>query len=170
MGLEDSLQMLNEKTAAMGELALRIGAFLGGGHVDEVGALAMYGKKMGLAFQLMNDLNNFWGAERSVGRTPGTDLIARRKTPLVCYALQVAASPDKKRLSHLLNVNGNASPEEVEEMRMLIQSSGAPVHVSQFIDSLLAEAFTSLEKLQPSLPKEILRVLTNRAFISKIYF
>ncbi len=168
--LEDSMQMLCEKTAVMGELALRIGGLLGGGQANDVEALALYGKKMGLAFQLMNDLNNFWGSELTVGRVPNTDLLARKKTPMICYALEEATSSKRLRLNNLLTMNGDTNPEVVTEIRNLILETGAPHYIDQHINTLLTEANEHLSGLPGSLPKDILKLLTDRVFISKIYF
>lgn len=170
VSFEESLQMLTEKTAPLLELALNIGSLLGGGTPDQITALSAYGRTMGLAFQLMNDLNDFSGTELSEGRAGGSDLYARRKTPLICYALQKAEPSVQRRLDRLLRADASVEKGALEEMRSLVVATGAPGFIEMFIGSLLAQARQQLEALPESKARAILELLTDRVFFTKKYF
>lgn len=68
------------KTGALIEASVRCGAILGGGTDKEVEALSEYGKYIGLAFQVYDDILNIEGSQERLGKKIGTDLVRQKAT------------------------------------------------------------------------------------------
>nr|WP_246012710.1 polyprenyl synthetase family protein [Myceligenerans xiligouense] len=68
------LQVLSDKTASLLATSARLGAMFGGAPTDQVEAVAAYGEKVGVAFQLADDVLDIASDGSVSGKTPGTDL------------------------------------------------------------------------------------------------
>lgn len=85
--VEECVTMANDKTAALLSGAAAVGSAYAGGPDEVTDALAAYGRHLGLAFQLVDDLLGIWGATESTGKPVLADLRARKKSLPVVYAL-----------------------------------------------------------------------------------
>lgn len=68
------------KTAALIRASVRIGGILGSASFGELRALTTYGEKIGLAFQIMDDILNVEGHERHLGKKVGSDKLKEKAT------------------------------------------------------------------------------------------
>ncbi len=68
------------KTGALISASLEVGAILGGGSQEQVAALKRYGRHLGLAFQITDDLLDIEGDAELMGKTPGSDIAKNKKT------------------------------------------------------------------------------------------
>ncbi len=73
-------QMHSRKTAALISAAAESGALAGGGTDDQVAALAKYGRAVGLAFQIADDILDIEGDTELLGKTTGADLARGKVT------------------------------------------------------------------------------------------
>jgi heptaprenyl diphosphate synthase len=72
--VEHYLQVLADKTASLLATSARLGAMFGGAPADQVEVVAAYGEKVGVAFQLADDVLDLASTGEESGKTPGTDL------------------------------------------------------------------------------------------------
>lgn len=98
--VEESLAMAEDKTAALLSGAAAIGSAYVGGPAEITSALAAYGRHLGVAFQLVDDVLGIWGAAESTGKPVLADLRVRKKSLPVVYALRAgdAASAELAEL------------------------------------------------------------------------
>jgi heptaprenyl diphosphate synthase len=82
------MQTVNRKTAALFALACESGALLAGGSKSEAFHLSQFGRRFGVAFQIMDDIFDFVRPEALSGKAPGKDLEQGRVTLPLIYALQ----------------------------------------------------------------------------------
>ena len=79
-----SLQAIDEihrgKTGALISAAAISGAIIGGASADELAAITQYSKKIGLLFQITDDLLDVTGASEMLGKTTGKDTVAEKAT------------------------------------------------------------------------------------------
>jgi geranylgeranyl diphosphate synthase type I len=101
VGTEEALLMASGKTGALLGASAAIGAILAGGEEAQVHALARYGRQLGVAFQLVDDLLGIWGDPHRTGKPVYSDLRTGKKSLPVAYALN-AGGPISRRLSELL--------------------------------------------------------------------
>ncbi len=81
------------KTGALIEVSVRSGAILGGGTNNEIKALSEYGRAIGLAFQVYDDILNIEGSQERLGKKTGTDLDRKKAT----YPLLLGMSKAKEK-------------------------------------------------------------------------
>ena len=68
------------KTGALIEVSVRTGAMLGGGSHEQIDALAAYGRHIGLAFQVTDDILDIEGNIEDLGKSPGSDQVHQKAT------------------------------------------------------------------------------------------
>ena len=95
VGLDEYLQMIGLKTAALISCALEVGALLAGSDRSTREAFRELGHNLGLAFQIRDDVLGIWGDEAKTGKPAGSDIRRRKKSLPIIYALERA--PDGAR-------------------------------------------------------------------------
>ncbi|MEZ4636994.1 MAG: polyprenyl synthetase family protein [Caldilineaceae bacterium] len=87
VSVDEYIQMISGKTAALLAASLSIGALVGGAG-DQVGeALYRFGHNLGLAFQIRDDVLGIWGDPSVTGKAAGNDLLRQKKSLPALYAL-----------------------------------------------------------------------------------
>jgi geranylgeranyl diphosphate synthase type II len=98
-----SLQELEDmhalKTGALIETSIQSGAVLGGGTKKQIEYLNVYAKKIGLAFQIADDVLNVEGDPLIMGKTSGTDAIRNKNT----YPSMLGLDRSKEYMNELVN-------------------------------------------------------------------
>lgn len=100
---EEYLRMIELKTAVLIAASLKIGAILGGASQKDAEDLYEFGKNLGIAFQLQDDLLDAYGDPEKIGKKVGTDIVDNKKTFLMIKALEHASPSQKKELTHWLS-------------------------------------------------------------------
>ncbi len=95
------LEVLGDKTGALIATAARYGAMFSGGSPEHVDVMRAYGERLGMAFQLADDLIDITSEASETGKTPGTDLREGVDTLAVLYA-RASTDPADARLRELL--------------------------------------------------------------------
>ncbi|MBO0861890.1 MAG: polyprenyl synthetase family protein [Chloracidobacterium sp.] len=87
------------KTGALIRCAVRIGAIIGGANDDELNAITTYGEKIGLAFQIADDLLDETATSEELGKTAGKDAASQKATYTALYGV-AGARQMANRLCH----------------------------------------------------------------------
>ena len=117
--LEHYLQVVADKTGSLIATSLRFGAMFAGCTKEEVETLTEFGEKIGIAFQLADDIIDIASDSLDSGKTPGTDL--REGIPTL-VTLNAMKSNDPNDASLKLALSGPIKSEEkvqwvIEELR-----------------------------------------------------
>jgi geranylgeranyl diphosphate synthase, type I len=143
--VDAAMTVLRYKSAKYSiERPLHIGAALAGADPDTLAALSSFGLPLGEAFQLRDDLLGVFGDPESTGKPAGDDLVEGKRTVLVALALDAAPADEAARLDAALG--RRLSPEEVHELRRIIDACGAHAQVEQVIEELAALAVAALDQ------------------------
>ena len=87
----DELERIHRaKTGALIRSAVRVGALIGGASEDELAALTLYGEKIGLAFQIADDLLDETATTAELGKTAGKDAVVEKATYTSLYGIEEA--------------------------------------------------------------------------------
>ncbi len=144
---EAYIEMIRLKTAVFLGMALQIGAMIAGLGEEATMPLYHYGENLGIAFQIQDDLLDLKGDSFNVGKVKGGDILRKKKTILICKALEIASEQDKKEILGLLN-NDNINAEvKVSRMTTLMESLDLFTTVEKEIDSYFNLAYKQLDKL-----------------------
>jgi geranylgeranyl diphosphate synthase type I len=154
---EEYLRMIEGKTAALTAAACEIGALLGGGDEATVRALAGFGRWLGIAFQLQDDVLGIWGDPALTGKQD-SDLANGKKTLPVLYA----AERDPRVRTHYTN-GGRPDGAEVAQIRALIEAAGGKDHAERAAREAYASALAALDAAGLNNPAgQALRALAER--------
>ncbi len=156
--LNDYIGMIKKKTAAMLEMCCSIGAVLGNGSSAEIKALSSFGRNIGIAFQVQDDLLDIIADETEFGKTIGGDLVEGKKTFLLVKALEKAKGKDKADLKALVRAKG-IKPLQVQRYKKLYEKLGVIEDAQQEIKKYTSRALRSLKVLKNSEDREIFKWL-----------
>jgi len=156
--VEHYLQVIYEKTGSLIATAGRFGANASGAPADQVAALEEFGRLIGIAFQISDDVIDIASPAADSGKTPGTDLREGVRTLPMLYAL---SAPDTDpRLRELL-AEPLTSDDDVEEALKLLRGSSGLESARRTLDDYAERARTVLDGL-PSCPaREALEALVH---------
>ncbi|MCK9485623.1 MAG: polyprenyl synthetase family protein [Dehalococcoidia bacterium] len=121
--LPEYLEMAGGKTAAMFAAPFAVGAAIAGASLEVVDALREYGRHVGLAFQMVDDILGIWGDPAVTGKPVGDDLLSRKMTYPVIAAL---ASPDAAGQSlRDAYATPSGTGDRIDAMARWIEATGA---------------------------------------------
>ncbi|MEO6505661.1 MAG: polyprenyl synthetase family protein [Terrimesophilobacter sp.] len=142
--LSEVLSMTQWKTAHYSfQAPLRAGAILAGADEATLTALGEYGRDIGIAFQLRDDVLGVFGPEHETGKSATSDLREGKITPLMCCGLQRDDSGELRRILAC----GKVTESNAHRMRQILEATGA----RKFIESLIAD-YTRLARAVIDLP------------------
>ncbi|MCL4126979.1 UNVERIFIED_CONTAM: hypothetical protein GTU68_022486 [Idotea baltica] len=149
VSIEEYLEMIRKKTAALLGGCMSLGAIAGGASSSTVESFRNYGQQLGLAFQLQDDLMDAFPPE-GFGKQVGGDIIENKKTYLYLKALELASSDDRKHLEELFVSNNLQEDQKVSETLEIFQRLDIPKHTRNLINSYFEQAKTTSVKLAES--------------------
>jgi geranylgeranyl diphosphate synthase type II len=95
---EEYLRMIELKTAVLFAASAKIGSIIGGADDKDSELLYEFGRNMGFAFQIQDDLLDIYGDVKVFGKISGGDIISNKKTFLIVKALEIASVEQAKQL------------------------------------------------------------------------
>lgn len=116
------LQVVQYKTAKLFEAAMRLGAVLNGASIAIEKALAQYGMHLGTAFQIIDDVLDYTGAEEEIGKNVGDDLAEGKPTLPLIYALTQSSRDEQALLRRAIAESDRAY---IAQILPIIHASGA---------------------------------------------
>lgn len=140
------LGVLADKTGVLIATAARYGAMFSGGSDQVVRDLEAYGEKLGVAFQLADDLLDIDSEQEQSGKMPGTDLREGKRTLPVLYAL-ASTDPADARLQELLRSDLSAGGADLDEALQLLRRHDAMTQARRYTRQVADEAIALLEPL-----------------------
>jgi geranylgeranyl diphosphate synthase type II len=102
VSIDDYLKMIELKTAVLLAASLKIGAVLANASREDAQHIYEFGKNLGIAFQLMDDVLDLYGDPTKVGKRVGGDVIANKKTYLLLKAQELATGKHQQDLDFCL--------------------------------------------------------------------
>lgn len=139
------MEMIRLKTSLLLACALKIGAQLAGAPTADANHLYNIGEKIGLAFQLQDDLLDVYGDFETFGKKPGGDILCNKKTFLLINALNLANPEQKKQLTEWINKEIFVAEEKINAVRKLYDEIEVREICERRINELFAEAQEELQ-------------------------
>ena len=161
VAVEDYLQMIRGKTAALLAYATESGAILGGASDKTTEFYRQFGEAVGMAFQMIDDELGIWGNTSATGKPVGSDLRQRKKSLPVVYAMSSLTGPDSAELRRLYDADEPLSDSSVRRMTTLLERTGARDFVRSLAGEWEERALRALDEAGPTGPSgDLLRNLT----------
>jgi heptaprenyl diphosphate synthase len=155
--LEYHLGVLADKTGVLIATAARYGAMFGGCDAATVEVMREYGERLGMAFQLADDLIDIGSEADETGKTPGTDLREGKRTLPVLHVL-ASTDPADARLQALLS-GDLSSDDALAEALVLLRAHPAMELARSHTEGVARGAQDVLADLPPSDAKDALHAL-----------
>lgn len=163
VSLREYFTMIEKKTGRLIATALELGALAGNATEKQRAALREFGKYLGRAFQLQDDLLDVVADEREFGKTIGGDIIAGKKTFLLLTSLERAHRTERRVLLRVMNRrqqrqfrSRRARTQEVRRVTAIYEATGALRDATRRIASDTQRANHALLKLPSSRARETL--------------
>lgn len=154
----DYFDILDGKTAALTAVCGRLGAVYAGASEDVADKMETYGRCVGLAFQIADDLLDLTGDETKAGKTLGTDLEEGKLTLPLIHALNTLPATAADELRDLIRSD---RPDKRRKVAEVLTRTGSLAYAKRTAEEFGRQARAALADLPPSECKHILEQLTD---------
>jgi geranylgeranyl diphosphate synthase, type I len=142
---DEYFAMIRGKTAALLGAAAEIGSSLAGAAPEAVAAYRAFARALGIAFQLQDDVLGIWGDEAVTGKSAAADILSKKKSLPVVYALTDSEVGEQMRA---LYAGSPFTPAQVPDVLALLDAAGARAFTEGHADSAVAEARRALAQAE----------------------
>jgi octaprenyl-diphosphate synthase len=150
-------EIIRQKTASLISSCCGVGAASAGADAPVVEKARLFGEKVGMAFQIKDDLFDYNTAE-IIGKPVGIDIKEKKMTLPLIYALNKASWFDKRRIINIVK-NESDKPKKVAEVILFVKSSGGIEYATRVMQEFESEAYLLLESFPDSVYKQSLSQL-----------
>ncbi len=147
IAVDDYLRVIRFKTAKLFEASARLGAVLADADAATEEACADYGRSLGTAFQLVDDLLDYEGATQQLGKNVGDDLREGKPTLPLLIAMERGSPSERELVRHAIK---HGEVARLADIVAIVRSTGA---LSATRDSARTEADKAgkaLDRLPPT--------------------
>lgn len=148
--------IIRQKTASLITSCCKVGAASVGAEPEAIKKMGDFGEKIGLAFQIKDDLFDYGTDE--IGKPLGIDIKEKKMTLPLIYALKNADSSDRSRIISIIK-NDSEKPKKRAEVIDYVKQSGGLEYANKAMERHYQEALTILDEFQDSPYKTSLKQL-----------
>ncbi len=160
LAVNDYLQVIRFKTAKLFEASARLGAVLADVEIEVEECCADYGRSLGTAFQLVDDLLDYEGDPSALGKNVGDDLREGKPTLPLLFAMERGSAAERDLIRHAIE---QGEVRRLQEIVAIVRRTGA-LDATRAMAKLEAEqAGRCLRVLQPSAARDALLELSVRS-------
>ena len=160
LAVDDYLRVIRFKTAKLFEASARLGAVLGGADAAVEEACAGYGRSLGTAFQLVDDLLDYEGKSEELGKNIGDDLREGKPTLPLLIAMKRAAPEDRAVIRQAIE---QGEVNALQDILAIVRRTGAIEATRNAAQREADEACAKLSALPESRARRALLDLAARA-------
>ncbi len=152
--LDEYLQMVERKSAALLGASVQLGALVAGADEEEAARFANFGREIGLAFQIRDDILGIWGEGTATGKPVGADIARKKKSLPVVHAFQQVVGPDRDMLRGVY-AKAEVDDEEVFQVLDVLQRWNCRYFAQGLAEDYRARAMNAMART--SIPPEARR-------------
>lgn len=115
--ISEYIKMIELKTAVLLGGALEIGALIAGASTSDCHQIYEFGRNLGLAFQLKDDILDTFAENAAFGKKIGGDIVQNKKTYLLITAMTDANTQQKEELNHWLSIDKFSEEEKIASVK-----------------------------------------------------
>ncbi len=140
--VDEYMQMIGGKTAALIAAATRIGAMLATEDETLIDTFARFGENIGIAFQITDDILGIWGDPNVMGKSAATDILSKKKSLPALYGLN---HPVHGQALRAIYAKPQLDENDVTTVLALLDAVGARTFAEQRADEFRATAHAALD-------------------------
>ncbi|MBS7399297.1 MULTISPECIES: polyprenyl synthetase family protein [Hallella] len=141
---ESYYQVIRQKTAALFEACCAIGTLSGGAPEEEIENAKMFGRNLGMIFQIRDDIFDYYDQSR-IGKPTGNDMAEGKLTLPAIYALNSTHNEEMLAIAYKVK-NGSVSKEEIARLVAFTKEHGGIEYAERRMWEMHAEALTFIER------------------------
>ncbi len=141
---ESYYQVIRQKTAALFEACCAIGTLSGGAPEEEIENAKMFGRNLGMIFQIRDDIFDYYDQSR-IGKPTGNDMAEGKLTLPAIYALNSTHNEEMLTIAYKVK-NGSVSKEEIARLVAFTKEHGGIEYAERRMWEMHAEALTFIER------------------------
>ena len=147
---DEYIEMIRLKTSVLLACACKVGAIMAGASADDTDNLYKFGEKLGLAFQLQDDLLDVYGDPAVFGKNIGGDITSNKKTYMLINAFNRATPAQREELTKWVNAKEFDRNEKVAAVTKLYNEIGIRKLCEQKMEQYYQESLVYLAKVNVS--------------------
>jgi len=147
VGVADYLDMIDKKTAALIASSLELGALLSTNDESVIEHFRNFGRNLGLAFQIRDDVLGIWGDEEKTGKPLGSDIQQRKKSFPVVYALEKVNGGARTELLNIYQDNKAIGSGELDKVMKILDIVRARDQARSMAEEYSDKALAEVEKM-----------------------
>jgi len=147
VSIDDYLMMIELKTACLLAGSSKIGAVIGGANEGDSDHLYEFGKNIGIAFQIQDDLLDLYGEQGKFGKKVGGDIISNKKTFLYLSFMELANPEMKKQMKNIYSSDNIDDQNKIIKVKDLYSTLNVKSKVMDRIKFYHNKAMKNLEKV-----------------------
>jgi geranylgeranyl diphosphate synthase, type II len=147
---EEYLRMIELKTAVLIAASAEIGSIIGGAEEKDSELLYEYGRNLGLAFQIQDDLLDIYGDIKVFGKMMGGDIISNKKTFMLVKAMEIATPELAKQLHDLFALKEFDPETKVKQVTEIYNKLNMRSISEKLANDYFNTAFGLLERINIS--------------------
>lgn len=149
-------EIIRQKTASLIASCCAVGASSSGAGKEAVEKMRCFGEKIGMAFQIKDDLFDY--GEMEIGKPLGIDIKEKKMTLPLIYALSKSSWMEKRRIINIVR-NESEKPKKVREVIEYVKNSGGIEYAVNTMTKFHQDALIILDSFQDSVYKNSLKQL-----------
>lgn len=155
------MEVAELKTASTFMASTEAGAVLGGGSEVEIEGLRNYGKNLGIAFQIQDDILDICGDPARTGKPVGLDIKNGERTILIIHALNHSKPSEREYIKEILTKKREFGGFDIDRVREIFVNSGSIDYALLLSNELVKEAKNCIAGLEDSEAKRKLQLITD---------
>jgi geranylgeranyl diphosphate synthase, type II len=152
--IPEYIQMIELKTSVLVAAAFQMGALIGGATDTEAEHLYEFGKNVGIAFQIQDDILDTFGDPEKFGKKVGGDIVQNKKTYLVLKSYEIGNATQKADLEKLMHTPTTNEVEKITAVKNIFQAVNVRAEAEKVMDHYLQIAFTHIDATPLSIEKK----------------
>ncbi|MES2780957.1 MAG: polyprenyl synthetase family protein [Bacteroidota bacterium] len=158
VSVDEYIHMITLKTAVLLGGSLKLGALVANASAENANHLYDFGKNIGIAFQIQDDLLDSFGEGEKVGKKIGGDIASNKKTLLLIKAFENADTLTRQEIEQLMHNSMVSEQQKIEGVLRIYNQLNVKDIANQLKNEYLQKAFSHLEKVQVTdVKKEVLK-------------
>lgn len=145
---EEYIRMIELKTSVLLAASAKIGAILGGADDKDCEVMYEFGRNLGIAFQIQDDLLDIYGDIKIFGKITGGDIISNKKTFMSVKALELASVEQAKQLHEQFSLKEFDTETKVKKVVDLYDQMNIRSISENLANEYINTAFSLLDKLK----------------------
>jgi geranylgeranyl diphosphate synthase, type II len=152
--LEQYIRMIELKTSVLIAAAFQMGALIGGASDKDGLHLYEFGRNLGIAFQIQDDILDTFGDPEKFGKKVGGDIVQNKKTYLVLKSYELANDSQRADLQQLMTTPTKDESVKIETVRRIFQDMDVLNYAQTAMYQFLEKSFNALDSIPLSIERK----------------